>query len=472
MKAAEKPLPYNADAERAILAAGILDNKAVLEASAHVKREDFFLEQHRLVFSASQALAAEGHPIDLVTLTDTLHRQGKLEAAGGAAYVAAIVDGQVKVTNIAHYAKIVREAAQRRRIIYACARLEEAAMKGEEDAAKLLQTGASEFLSMMSQDGEAAMPSTWREAVYGAMDKTIEALRHQNSVMRIFCGIPKIDDMTAGFRRNDVVLIVGQTSHGKSLLASQYATHSDDAGYKGLIFSAEMSKESLALRELAHSGNVPLYLLRRPELIHNPERVIEDMTAAAARESKRSLLVVDQDVTPKRVWSLSEMVKRSKGLDFVIVDYDQLVIRAALGSRDDEFKAQARFMADALALAKRLNICFILLCQPHKLDDEVSRGKRPPRIEQIFGSASVANTAHHVLWIVRKFFQTGMDPVYERSAMVYVLKARNDKTGKVDIGFAPDTVLFTNDSYEPEHKEPSRAEKKRQEREKQKEMEL
>lgn len=466
-KSTERPLPYNADAERAILAAGLLDNKAVMEAAAYITREDFFLEQHRLVFSACQGLAAEGQPVDLVTLTDFLHRQQKLESAGGAAYISSITDGMPKVSNLPHHAKIVKEHARRRAIVAVCAKLEEAAMLGEDDAAGLLQAGASEFLSLMSQEGAASMPSTWSEAVMAAMDKTIEAIRHQGSVMRIFCSIQKVDEMTAGFRRKDVVLIVGQTSHGKSLLAGQYATSADDAGYKGLIFSAEMSKEALALRELAHSGNVPLYLLRRPELIRNPDSVIADMSEGAVRESKRGLLVVDQDVTPKRVWSLSEMVKRSKGLDFVIVDYDQLVIRAALSGRDDEFKAQARFMAEALALAKRLDICFILLCQPHKLDDDVARGKKPPRIEQIFGSSAAANTAHHILWVIRKFFQTGMDPVYERAAKLYVLKARNDKTGAVDIGFDPDRVLFTNECFDAPPKEKTETRKQKKERERQ-----
>ncbi len=469
---AEKPLPYSADAERAILAAGLLDNTAVMEAAAYVAREDFFLYPNRLIFAASQALVGEGQPVELVPLLDFLTRQKKLEDAGGAAYIGSLTDGVAKVSNLPHYAKIVKEHARRRAIIAACVKLEEAAMQGQETSTELLQTGASEFLGMMSQEGAAAMPSTWSEAVMSAMDKTIEAIRHQGTVMRLFCGIPKIDDMTAGFRRKDVVLIVGATSHGKSLLAMQYATTADDAGYKGLIFSAEMSKEALASRELAHSGNVALYLLRRPELIRSPESVIADMTAGAMRESKRNLLVVDQDVTPKRIWSLCEMVKRSKGLDFVIVDYDQLVIRAALSGRDDEFKAQARFMADALALAKRLDICFILLCQPHKLDDEVARGKKPPRVEQIFGSSAAANTAHHILWVMRKFFQTGMDPVYERAASLYVLKARNDKTGKVDMGFDPDRVLFTNETYEPEPKPSSRAAKKKQEKEQQGEMGL
>ena len=449
-RVAERPLPNNIDAERAVLAAGLLDNAAVVEAANYVKREDFFHESNRLIFTTCQELSAEGTPVELVTVVDALKRKGKLEASGGAPYVSSLTDGFPKITNLPHYAKIIKDAARRRAVVYACMKLEEAAMQGQESAPKILEQGATEFLSLMSEEGAATMPSTWAEAVASAMDETIDAIRFRGNQLRMFCNIPKIDDATAGFRRKDVVLIVGATSHGKSLLASQFAVTADDAGHKGIIFSAEMSREALVNRELAYTADVPMYLLRRPELIHSPDSVIRDLTEAAAKESQRNLLIVDQDVTPKRIWSLCEMVKRSKGLDFVVVDYDQLVIRAALGNREDEFKAQARFMADALAMAKRLDLCFILLCQPHKLDDDVARGNKPPRVEQIFGSSATANTAHHILWVMRKYFTSGMDKQYEGHTSIYILKARNDWTGKLEIGFDYKKIRFVNNPVAPQ----------------------
>jgi replicative DNA helicase len=185
-----------------------------------------------------------------------------------------------------------------------------------------------------------------------------------------------------------------------------------------------------------------MWYTRRPEVIRDRDRVLRQLSEAAAQEAKRSLLVVDHDITPRRVKAFSELVHRTSGLDFVVVDYDQLVVRAAPGRHDDEFSRQAQFVSDALATAKRLNICFLLLCQPRKVDSDVARGKRNPRVEEIFGHSAVGNTAHHVLWVIRRFFQQDMDPNFERDAVVHILKARNDKPTSVEIEFDPDAVLF------------------------------
>lgn len=443
-------MPHNVEAERALIAAGILDNDKIPVVSEHVAPEDFFVSQNRVIYLATTALAGSGKPVDLVTLTDYLQQSGDLERAGGIGYVASVTDGQMRAANIRTYADIVRESARRRKLIHLCDALQRSAFAGDETAQQLLETGTQEFLALMSKDGSASMPHTWDESVMSAMEEIVGAIRNPQAVMRLNCGVRPLDDKLGGLRR-ELVLGVGMTSHGKSLLAMQFAINGDTQGYRGLILSAEMTKEALASRELAHASEVPLYLLRRPELIRSPDTVINSLTEAALKERGRKLLVVDRDIKPARVWSLCELVAKRGGLDFVIVDYDQLVIRAGLGRRDDEFRAQAEFMAEALAIQKRLNVCFMLLCQPRKVDEDVARGRRPPRIEQIFGSSAAGNTAHVVWWIMREFFIHGMDTAYESKAKAFILKARNDFTGHVSFGFDKEKVLFVSDApWDPE----------------------
>src|SRR5260221_1995209 len=115
----EKPLPNTLDAERPVLGAVILDNNALNAAIENLKPEDFFLDQHRRVFTQMIALGESQQAIDLVTLTEELHRRGDLEAAGGAPYLASLADGMPRVSNIQHYARIVKEKAILRNLIHA-----------------------------------------------------------------------------------------------------------------------------------------------------------------------------------------------------------------------------------------------------------------------------------------------------------------------------------------------------------------
>lgn len=412
--------------------------------AAKLHPSHFFQRAHSEIYKAITAMSLDRKPIDLPSLCEYMRNEQTLESAGGAGYLSSLLDGIPDGMKVEYYADLVRQKSQLRRLQKVAVSIEETVSSTTEHPKDLIDRIVRKMISMLSEQSEDSMPSTWAQAVSSAMDEIIGAIRSPEKVMRLLSGIPKLDEMTAGFRREELILIVGGTSHGKSTLAQQVAVNSDTVGYKGIIFSAEMSKEALAKRELSHTADVPLYLLRRPERIHSPERIIEKLVWAAAEESKRKLVVVDQDITPARVWTLCEMMHRSQGLDFVIVDYDQLVVREGLDRRESEYAEQARFVADALEMAKRLKLCFILLCQPRKMDVDVASGKRAPRVEEIFGSSAVANTAHHILWVIRRFFQKGMSTEHEGEAAVYILKARNDKAGHIDIGFDPDRVLFVD----------------------------
>ena len=166
------------------------------------------------------------------------------------------------------------------------------------------------------------------------------ALLHPEEATRINCGLSDLDDMTAGLRRKGFVSIVAPTSNGKTLLAAQYAFKADRDGFKTLFFSAEMPGENIALCEIPYQGNVKFHFARRPEKVTADER--ERLNSAAAENL--SLRFVDRDITPARIWAMCEAAKKTKGIDLVVVDYDQLVIEAGMNpdSEDDRLEAPAR----------------------------------------------------------------------------------------------------------------------------------
>jgi replicative DNA helicase len=126
----EPPLPHNPDAERSVLGAVLLDNQALNVALQHVRQDDFFLRHHRRIIAAMIALDVSRRPIDTISLMEHLQSAGELEAAGGVAYLSQLADGLPRVTNVAHYAGIVREKAVLRNLVYSASAIQDRAMGG------------------------------------------------------------------------------------------------------------------------------------------------------------------------------------------------------------------------------------------------------------------------------------------------------------------------------------------------------
>jgi hypothetical protein len=146
------PLPQNLDAERSVLGAILLDNHALNAAIEKLKPEDFFCDPHRRIFKHMIQLGEAQQAIDLVTLTDQLRRKGELEATGGAAYVAQLVDGVPRVSNLEHYARIIKGNALLRSLIYATESIKQTALDAEEEADVLLDR-AMLTISSLSSNG-------------------------------------------------------------------------------------------------------------------------------------------------------------------------------------------------------------------------------------------------------------------------------------------------------------------------------
>ena len=144
----ERPLPQNLDAERSVLGAILLDNHALNAAIEKLKPEDFALDHHRRIFNQMIELGEAQQAIDLVTLSDQLHRKGELEAAGGSPYIAQLTDGVPRVTHLEHYLRIVKEKSMLRSLIHATHAIQQTAIEGEEDADAILDRAESSIFQI------------------------------------------------------------------------------------------------------------------------------------------------------------------------------------------------------------------------------------------------------------------------------------------------------------------------------------
>src|ERR1700682_1505240 len=149
--ALERQLPQNTEAERSILGAILLDNNALNATLEKLRPEDFFHDHHRRIYQQMIALGETQQAIDLVTLTDQLHRSGQLESSGGHGYISQLIDGVPHVTNVEHYARIVKEKSLLRRLIHDTNAIQQEALEAEDDAERILER-AEKFVAEIKAD--------------------------------------------------------------------------------------------------------------------------------------------------------------------------------------------------------------------------------------------------------------------------------------------------------------------------------
>src|SRR5207245_7825562 len=214
----EKPLPNNLDAERSVLGAILLDNHALNAAIENLRPEDFFLPQHQRVFTHRIALGESNQAIDLVTLTDELHNKGELEASGGAPYLASLADGMPKVSNIQHYARIVKEKAILRNLIHTTHNIQQRAFEGEEGADAILD-GAESSIFALAEDRVRAGLISVKDIVRDNFERLERIFKEGKSVTGIPTGYTELDKLTSGLQPSELLILASRPSQGKTALA-------------------------------------------------------------------------------------------------------------------------------------------------------------------------------------------------------------------------------------------------------------
>jgi replicative DNA helicase len=373
----ERALPHNQEAERTVLGAILVDNAAFNSAAELLAREDFHREAHRRIFEAMAALAERSQPIDLVTLKDELVRQNALEAVGGAAYLAGLVDGVPRVTSLEHWSRIIKERAVLRNLIHAGNRIVQSCYEGEEDAATLLDRAEKAIFDIAERrirQGFLAMSEIVKESY-----RTIDQLSQSKDVVTgLPTGFVDIDHLTSGLQRGDLVIVAARPAMGKTSFCLNVGQHvALRTGETVGIFSLEMSKEQLALRMLCADARVDAHRLRTGQLGEKDWARL----AKAYTDLSRSPLYIDDSatITPLEMRAKCRRLKAEHGLGLVIVDYLQLVSGAGRSeNRQQELSAISRSMK---GLAKELEVPVVALSQLSRAPE--ARTDRRPQLSDL-----------------------------------------------------------------------------------------
>lgn len=420
-------LPASAEAERSILGAILLDNRAFNEAAECLKPEDFSLDSHRRIYARMMDLTESARPVDLVLLVEELDRHRELEAVGDHAYVSSLLNGLPDRPSITHYVRIVKEKAQLRGLISAAQVTIARALDSEratEIAGGLLQT----ILDVEAQaqtnhalTGRDFMPEVLRE---------LELQAHSGGLVGLPTGLDPLDVVTGGLRKGELIVIGALPGSGKTALACQMIAENAQSGNPVGVFSLEMSRWDLGKRFLSTVTSVTASKIRHPGHIKKEEWSV---LATGAAEIAEWPVWFDDSGTisiPELLARARLFITRMKA-KLIVVDYLQLVRADARDIRERVGK-----VADALRqLAKAERIPVVLLSQlrrPQNVNDA-------PTIIDLKESGDIEAHAHVVLLLHVPTAEDGK-PIGEDT--IIVAKNRNGAKGPVSVIFSPQKLRF------------------------------
>jgi replicative DNA helicase len=432
----DRGLPSNAEAERSILGAILLDNSVCNQAIELMRREDFFLDSHRRIFEKMVALTERGMPIDLITLTDELRRAAEFEQIGGATYIASLIDGVPRTDTIEHYAKIVKQKSMLRKLITACGQITTTAFE-EEDEADVIVDRAEQMIFQIAEDRVRLGFQYIGDVAQRRLEQIEQMAGRPEMITGVPTGFTDFDQMTSGLQRQDLIVIAGRPSMGKTALALNMAQYAAKNGNTIGIFSLEMSAEQLVSRLLCSEARVDAHRLRTGYLNREEWAKLAD----ALRRLTETKIYID-DTAGTGVLEMRAKCRRLKaehGLDLLIVDYLQLMSgRGRIESRQQEVSQISR---DMKGLAKELNIPVIALSQLSRAPE--TRSEHKPQLSDLRESGAIEQDADVVCFIFR---EEAYNPTEENrgTAELILGKQRNGPTGVVQLAFLKEFTRFEN----------------------------
>lgn len=421
-----------------MLGAILLDPDSFILVAGDLTPEDFTLEAHRRIFQRMNSLHDRGDRIDRVALANELNRHSELESVGGLSYLMSLDEGMPQVVNIFGYVRILREKSTLRKIIYTAQSIMDKAFLGVEEADHLLGEAEEAFLRI----GESRTQSSMQRP-----DQIIDEIGLDNfldpttRIKGITTGFYKFDEMTGGLREGELIIIAARPAMGKTAFALNIAAHvcGPNVGMPVVVFSLEMSKDSLLTRLLCASARVDQHRFRSGFLDPDERRIL----ANRAHMLMEAPLYLD-DSAGTNIMDIHAKLRRIQaeaGLGLVIVDYLQLM--QARGSYDSRTQEVSSISRGLKLLSKELRVPIVALSQLSRAPEQ-RPGDHRPQLSDLRESGSIEQDADMVCFLFREEVYKPDREDLKGLAELIVAKQRNGPTGRVPLAFLHRFTQFEN----------------------------
>ncbi|OGD97445.1 replicative DNA helicase [Candidatus Curtissbacteria bacterium RIFCSPLOWO2_01_FULL_38_11b] len=424
-----KVTPQDLDAERSIIGAILLDSDAITAVAQTLKPEHFYKEAHTDIISAIFQLYEKREPIDLVTLTSQLKKNGRLDKVGGTAYLAELASGVPTAAHVSQYAQIIRDHYVKRKLITTSTKISQSAFEESADVRELLDE-AEQAVFGLSQEQMRQNFISLKDALAESFDRLDEIHKKSSGLRGLATGFWDLDSKLAGMQDSNLLILASRPGQGKTSLALNIAAHV--AVLEGLpvgIFSLEMSKEELVDRLLVSQAEVDAWKLKTGKLDDDDfDRLQEAMGVLADAP-----LFID-DTPAANLMEIRTKARRlqvESGLSLLIIDYLQLVHGRNLENRVQEVSEISQSLKN---LARELKIPVLAVSQLSRAVEQ--RGTKKPQLADLRESGAIEQDADVVMFLWRP------DPENMDEVKLDIQKHRNGPTGEIDLVFKKERVKF------------------------------
>lgn len=433
--------PHSVEAEQAVIGGLMLDNKAWDQVADRVTHKDFYRLDHQLIFESIATLAEKGQPFDVVTLAENLEPRGKLEDAGGLAYLGVLARDTPSASNIKAYADIVRERSVLRNLIGVAGKIADDAFNPDGRESKEILDEAERAVFQIAEQGMRGEQGfrSLKTLVKGAVEYIDEMHERKDGMVGVSTGYDDLDKMTSGLAPGDLVIVAGRPSMGKTTFAMNICEYAAvTSGKPVAIFSLEMPGEALALRMLSSMGRINQQRIRSGKLLDDDW---PRLTSAVELLANVPLFIDDTaGLNPTELRARARRLVREHGNPgLIMIDYLQLM--QVPGNTENRATEISEISRSLKAIAKELKTPVIALSQLNRSLEQ--RPNKRPVMSDLRESGAIEQDADIIMFIYR-------DEVYNEDtadkgmAEIIIGKQRNGPTGTVRLTFVGEFTRFEN----------------------------
>ena len=441
-----RKLPYNFEAEQAVLGAVLISQDAPSVILSELKEDDFLSKEHQIIFGAMQTLfLKKNHTyFDHIILTSELESQGLLDAVGGVSYLLSLTERLPSSTNFQYYVDIVKRDSTLRKLIQAGGEIIEDAYSSD-DKDQSLQFAESAIYKI-SQNTEHSQLEHIRSSLERVIDDFELCYQDPNAKRGLETGLVGLDHYTNGFQKGDLIILAARPSFGKSALALNMVQHMAVELKKSCaVFSLEMPREQLSRRMACSLSGVSMAKVLRGDLEDEQEQ--RRFRNAISVLANAPIFIDDSSMnTPAEILAKCRRLKNDPayGLDFVMIDYLQLMNTGPKSKADSRQQEVAEISRSLKVLAKELNVPVLALSQLSRAV-ESRTGDHRPQLSDLRETGSIEQDADIVMFIHRpsRYSDTNKDNTMDQSqAFLILAKHRNGALGDIPMHWDGATTTF------------------------------